>query len=423
MSLGKHAGLYINAEGIVRPERTIINNLQRLFSAFYKAKSELYLSHHQLTGVLNRVIVTVTNDLATDQRVQKVCAFLHKKGARVTLVGRKLPDSLPLSLPYRTKRMRLLFNKGPLFYAEYNLRLFLYLLFKWPNMLVANDLDTLLANYWVSSLTGADLVYDSHEYFTEVPELVQRPGVRRVWKEIEEFIFPHLLHVYTVNESIATLYKRKYGVDVKVVRNIPLYRELEAPKSRAQLTLPPDRKIIILQGSWINVDRGGEEAVQMMQYLNDALLLVCGGGDAIPTLKQLVAQLGLEDKVMFKPKMPFNELRHYTAAADLGLSLDKDTNLNYRYSLPNKIFDYIHAGTPVLASDLVEIKRIVTENGVGVITPGHQPQDLANLVRATFEDQGAYQKMKANCLQARQTLCWQNEESVLKSIYSDLLID
>ncbi|MFN3874759.1 MAG: glycosyltransferase, partial [Flavobacteriales bacterium] len=195
-----------------------------------------------------RAIVCVTNDLSTDNRVHRTCIVLRELGYEVLLVGRLLPGSLPLQRPYATKRMRLLFRKGPLFYAEYNLRLFLLLLFRKADLLVANDLDTLLACFLAQGRRA--LVYDSHEYFTEVPELQGR-FARRVWLAIERWIFPKLKHVITVNDSIAREYKGRYGNQVAVVRNIPMHRELGPLPSRKELDLPEDRFILILQGSGI----------------------------------------------------------------------------------------------------------------------------------------------------------------------------
>ena len=112
-------------------------------------------------------------------------------------------------IPEKHKLLRLMFNKGPLFYAEYNIRLFFFLLFKKVDILVANDLDTLPANYLISRIRKKILVYDSHEYFTEVPELVGRDFVRRVWSGIEKRILPKIKYSYTVCESIARIYSEK----------------------------------------------------------------------------------------------------------------------------------------------------------------------------------------------------------------------
>ncbi len=304
-----------------------------------------------------RAIVSVTNDLATDNRVHRTCTALVHLGYDVLLVGRKLPGSAAIQRSYATRRFRLLFNKGPLFYAEYNLRLFLLLLFAKAELLVANDLDTLLANHL--GRRGRKLVYDTHEFYTEVPELVRRPFVRSVWLRIERWIFPKLRTIITVNGSIVNAYRERYGKELHVVRNIPMRRELGPLPSRAALDLPDDRFILVMQGAGINVERGAEEAVLAMMELPGCLLLIIGGGDAWPVLQRMVKEHGLEDRVRLLGKMPYERMMDFTRNADLGLTLDKDSNLNYRFSLPNKLFDYLHAGIPVLATDLPEVAAIV----------------------------------------------------------------
>src|ERR1035437_8590299 len=171
---------------------------------------------------MKRIILSVTNDLVTDQRVHRIATTLMNNGTKVTLVGRLLPKSLPLQRNYRTHRMRLLFKKGPLFYAEYNIRLFFYLMFAKADILVSNDLDTLPANYLVSIIRKKVLVYDSHEYFTEVPELIYRRVTRNIWKKLEQFILPKIKYSYTVNNSIADIYNKMYNINMKVVRNMPV---------------------------------------------------------------------------------------------------------------------------------------------------------------------------------------------------------
>jgi len=371
----------------------------------------------------NRVFVSVSNDLFSDMRVDKICNTLVSMGFEVTLVGRKLPDSLELSpRNYQTKRIKLIFKKGALFYAELNLRLFFYLLFKKQGVLLSNDLDTLLANYWVSKLRGSELVYDSHEYFTEVPELKEGSFSKNTWLKIERFIFPKLKSVYTVCDSIADTYKEKYGVDVKVVRNIPRRKEKVNYVSRAELGLPSDKHILLLQGAGINLDRGAEEMVEAMKYLPiNYLFVIVGGGDVFEKLKEIIATNQLESKVLIKGKIPYQELVQYTHAADLGLSLDKNTNLNYEYSLPNKLFDYLHHETPVLASNLTEIRKIIEEHEVGWILKNHNPETIANQIQEIFEDMSNFEKKKRNTSAAAEKLTWENEELVLKQIYASLV--
>jgi glycosyltransferase involved in cell wall biosynthesis len=339
-------------------------------------------------------------------------------GFSVVLAGRKKRDSVPLGeKTYRRHRMRLLFERGPLFYIEFNIRLFIFIFFKKADILVSNDLDTLLPNYLVSRIKGIPLVYDSHEHFTEVPELVHRPVVRMIWKIIEKAIVPKLGRMVTVNGSLARIFNEKYGVTAIPVRNVPFFREYRVEKSREELGLPADRKIILLQGAGINIQRGAEEAVMAMKHLEGHLLLIIGGGDVIGELKKLHKSLELGDKVRFIPRLPFDELYCYTVHADVGLAIDKDTNVNYRYSLPNKLFDYIQARVPVLASPLPEIAAIIRHYEVGDFIRDHDPEHIAAMIQAMTSDEQRIVKWKEKLNFAAAELCWENEKQILKEVY------
>lgn len=374
--------------------------------------------------MLKRIIISVTSDLVTDQRVHRAAATLKEAGFRVLVIGRRLPDSRELpGKKYRCRRFRLWFHKGPLFYANFNIRLFFTLMFESFDLLLSNDLDSLPANYLASKLKGRPLVYDSHEYFTAVPELVHRPKVQRIWKRIESMIVPKLQYAYTVNESIADLYRKEYAVDFKSIRNVPEPHRLPLRDKvilRRELGLPVGKHIVILQGAGINIQRGAEEAVLAMQYLENTLLLIVGGGDVINQLKSMVKQYGLSDKVRFEGKKNPGELVLYTYSADLGLSLDKDTNLNYRYSLPNKLFDYIQAGIPVLASDLPEIKKIVTRYDIGRICPDHDPASLAKHMQEMLDDEQQRAHWKHQLSVAAEELNWDKEKKKFIEIFRNI---
>jgi len=369
---------------------------------------------------LKQIVVSVTNDLTTDQRVHKICTSLAEEGHSITLIGRELKESPPINRPYKTKRMHLLFSKGFLFYLEYTIRLFFKLLFLKKDILIANDLDTLLPNYLIHKLSTAKLVYDSHELFTEVPELTHRPKIQAIWLRIETFIFPKLKNVYTINDVIADIYTKKHNIAVQVIRNIaPKLTELEVDLSFSK-KIKGDKKMLILQGAGINIDRGGEEAVAMMQYLDNMLLYIIGSGDVFDILKKMIKDLNLEDRVFLLGRKPYNELMEYTKIADLGLSLDKNTNLNYEYSLPNKIFDYIQAQTPLLVSNRKIIADLVRENNIGKVSDTHDPKLLAKIVLDIFEDSNKYVVWSKNLAKAANHYTWENESLKLKKIYQNL---
>lgn len=373
--------------------------------------------HLYLCG-MNRAIVSVINDLVTDQRVNKSCLALQKAGYEVLLVGRKQRKSPPMDeRPYASHRMKLLFEKGPLFYAEYNIRLFFFLLFHRANLLLSNDLDTILPTYFISRLKGSRMVFDSHEYFTETPELVGRPKVQKVWKKIEGFVVPKLPEMITVCDSIADLFREKYGVKCHVIRNIPPRKALPPKGDKLALGLPTDKHLLILQGSGINIQRGAEELVQSMQFLDDCFLMIIGGGDVLPILKQMVEKLNITDRVHFFPRMPYQQMMAYTQLAELGFCLDKNTNLNYRFSLPNKLFDFIQAGVPIVASHLTEIEKIIRKYDIGIFIGNHEPETIASTIREALSDGERRKRWQQNLAIAAAELCWENEEKKLLPIY------
>ena len=161
--------------------------------------------------------------------------------------------------------------------------------------------------------------------------------------------------MYTVNESIAEAYKNEYKIGFSVVRNIPPLWSKEKVPTKQELGIPENKFIIIIQGAGININRGAEEAVLAMKQIKEACLLVIGSGDVVPTLKQMVKEEELSQKVLFFDKMPYEKMMFYTSHADLGLAIDKPICLNYKFALPNKVFDYMHASTPILCLSLIHI--------------------------------------------------------------------
>ena len=367
----------------------------------------------------NKVVLSVTNDLYTDPRVDKVCNFLTRNGFGVTLVGRRYGDSAVLApRAYKVHRMRLLFRKGAFFYAEYNIRLFFYLLFHHFDLFVANDLDTLLPNFLISKLKRKRLVYDSHEYFCGELSIANRPFVRKVWLSIEKFCFPKLKNVITVSQSIVEQYEKEYGIRPHLVRNIPPRETPPVTETRMSLQLPEDKIIIILQGHGLNEGRGGEELVEAMPFVDEkAVLLIVGNGTMIPQLKERVKELKMEDRVRFVSRVTPEKLFNYTYLADIGIALDRDLSPNLRFSLPNKLFEYIKAGTPMVVSNLIERARIVGQYQVGLIVEDFQPENIAEKINKLVNDRKLYGEMKANCKLAAEALCWENEEKVLEEIY------
>ncbi len=340
---------------------------------------------------------------------------LQKMGFEPLLIGRLLPESQSVERDYAIHRMKLLFRKGAMFYFEYNLRLFFYLLKSEIDVFVANDLDTLAANFLASRIKRKPLIYDSHEYFTELPELIGRPVIKAIWFRLEKLLVPKVDAAYTVCDSIAEIYRDLYQVDFKVVRNLPVC--LPSGKFEPQEKTETQTKVVLYQGA-LNFGRGLGTTIRAMQYLEGVELWLAGDGDLTRQLKELVSELKLESKVKFLGRLPFHQLHEVTCRADLGISLEEDLGLNYHFALPNKLFDYIQVSVPVLVSNLPEMRHIVERYQIGIVAETHQWKLLAELMKIALYDREKRLAWKQNLRKAAKELCWENEEKILEEIYS-----
>ncbi len=355
-----------------------------------------------------RAIVTVINDLSTDQRVARTCRTLQEEGFEPFLIGRRLKKSPSLpERPYPMHRMKLPFEKGPLFYLSYDLALLFKLFRQDADLIWANDLDTLGPAFLAARWKKVPLIYDSHEYFTEVPELQNSKFKKGIWERLERSILPRLPFMLTVNPSIARKYEERYRVKVHVLPNYPELEKKPINTHRSELGLPEDRFIVVLQGSGINLGRGGEEALEAMGHTRGVLLLVIGGGDRYEKMRQKAKELIEKDKVRFLPRMPYEEMMRYTRGSDLGLSLDQPISENYRLSTPNKLFDYIHAGIPILASELPEVSRIVNEHRVGELTDPTDPAGIGRKIMDMKARSKDLERYRINAEKASDELNWE----------------
>jgi glycosyltransferase involved in cell wall biosynthesis len=369
-----------------------------------------------------KVAFSVTNCICHDQRVLKMAETVSNMDCKITIIGRKTSECCESDIiPFKTRRFKMLVNKGFLFYKFFNIRLFLYLLFHKYDLLVSNDLDTLLPNFLVSKLKHLTLVYDSHEFFTGVPEIQNRPFVKWVWKTIEKSIFPQLEYVITVSETIASLYNKMYRVKPLVVRNISKNADHITPFSREELGVATDDLLLIIQGTGINIDKGAEELIDAVNSSDGVALLVVGSGDVVPQLKQQVRELNLGNKIKFIQSVPWETLLKYTKSADIGMCLEKDTNLNYRYSLPNKLFDYIAAGIPVIASDLPETGKIIRENGLGIIIENVTAEQISKILSELRGNPVKLAELRRNAVATSVNLNWEIESKKVREFYNKVL--
>ncbi len=360
---------------------------------------------------MKKIYFTVTNDLVYDQRMDRICGSLAANGYAVTLVGRKLSSSLPLvQKNFRQKRIRCWFNKGKLFYFEYNLRLINFLLFRKIDAICAIDLDTIVPCHSISRVKHIPRVYDAHEMFTELKEVVNRPVIHKIWKQVEKRLVPRFKWGYTVSESLAEEFYRRYDVHYKTIRNTPVLRPFDPAV--------PKEKFILYQGA-VNEARGFEYLIPAMQWVNSRLV-ICGDGNFMHAVKDLIIQFKLEDKIKLKGMLAPAELWVIAQQARLGVAIAEKEGLNQYLALPNKFFDYIHAGLPQVTMDYPEYRAINKQYEVAVLIDNLAPKRIAEAINNLMLDDVLYNRLRENCLLARKELNWQQEEKKLLDFYQSL---
>lgn len=343
--------------------------------------------------------------------MHRICLTLSEAGYDVVLIGRKLSSSIPLSTqPYSQKRITCQFNKGPLFYIEYNFRLLVSLLFIDADCYGAIDLDTILPNLLVSFFKNKKRVYDAHELFTEQVEIIDRRFVFKIWNFIEKVAVPKFRNGYTVNHFISNEFYRKYKVNYGIVRNLPRYSSI--------LPQPDETKWIIYQGA-VNEGRCFETLIPAMREV-DANLVIYGNGNFFEQAKALTNKYNLQHKVILKGWFPPEKLKLITPTAWVAVTLFERKGLNQIYSLSNRFFDYIMAGIPQVCVDYPEYRLINDQYGVAHLISEPDPVAIATALNKLLVDDVFYKTLQQHCFTAREELNWDKEQEILLSFYRNV---
>ncbi len=362
---------------------------------------------------MKKICFTVTNDLNYDQRMIRICSTLSAAGYQVVLIGRTKKNSPPLvSRNFKQKRLNCFWEKGKLFYVEYNVRLFFYLLFTYFDAVCSIDLDSILSGYWAATFKRKIKIYDAHEFFTEVPEVVKRPTVQKAWEWIGRQTIPKYTYCYTVCDSLKEVFRAKYQVDFEVIRNVP-FRSLETASNPAKAA-----PFTLLYQGVLNDGRGLEELMHALTKVDQLQLKIAGEGDLSDKLRALCKELKLEDKVEFLGYLSPEALKKETLEADIGINLLQNKGLNYYYSLANKFFDYIQALKPSINMNFPEYAHINQQHEVSVLVDNLKPESLILALNKLSQNPVLYQKLQKNCVKARKIYVWEKESEKLLNFYA-----
>ncbi|MEN9525929.1 MAG: hypothetical protein RLZZ256_1313 [Bacteroidota bacterium] len=363
-----------------------------------------------MNGQKKKIHLAVTNGLAFDQRMTRICTSLHQAGYEVCLVGIQTSHPPP-HRPYQQVRLSCWFKKGKLFYLENHLRLFFFLLFQRTDLLVANDLDTALPVWLASTFKNVPRLMDAHEYYTEMKEVMSRPMIFKIWSALANFLIPRFPIGYTVGPLIGKKLKDAYGVHYGIVRNVPVKRPL---LERNESSNP----FLLYQGA-VNEGRGFEILIPAMKHI-PYRLVICGDGNYMDKLKKLIQSENVSERVQLTGMITPDALRKYAMEASLGVFLPEQEGSNQYLALPNKFWDNMEAGLPQIAFRYPEYEQINKEFPIALLLDERDPKSIAESICKLMVDAEKRAEMTNACRQAREKYCWQNEEYRLLTVYNQI---
>lgn len=362
------------------------------------------------------IVCTVTNDLNQDQRMARICTTLADYGYHVTLVGRQKGDSLPYGNPvFKWKRLDVFFNSGFLFYAEYNIRLLIYLLKRRNDIdiIYTVDTDTLAAGGIFKFLTSKKQIFDAHEYFTEVPELQDRRFVKWFWNMIEIIFVPRANAHISVNRSLAEILGNKFKKVFTPIMNVPFLNK--ASNSNSDKV----NKTILYQGM-LNKGRGLEQMIYAIEKISNAELNIIGEGDLSEYLRKIADESPAKKRIHFLGWIDSEQMAEYTNKASLAVNLLDGSSKSYYFSLANKFFDYIHAGVPSVNMDFPEYRHIIGKYSVGITIPNLDIETIAAAINNLLSNPEKRDQMAKECIKAKLVYNWETERKKLMNIIDSL---
>ena len=320
-----------------------------------------------------------------------------------------------MDLSYRVKTLRMVFRKGPLFYIEYQLRIFFIILFSDSDLLSAVDVDTIGAIALLARIKQKPFVFDAHEWFEEVPELENQEMKKRIWQLIARWAIKKASLAYTIGSALAEKLTKVYRYPFKVIRNVPNW-----PPSTEKDQPPSSENLQIIYLGHVNKGRGLPEVIRAIHNLSYCTLTIVGAGDEYVQIRRLVSELNLESRVMFKGYVRPDNLPDIMRNYHLGINLLDSVSLSYKYSLANKFFDYVQMGIPVLTNQLPEYQRLNHEFEVAHLIPSLEEEDIKVALSSLYHNHKRLIQLRKNCHEASFVWHWSKEKEKLLTWYAEL---
>ncbi len=275
---------------------------------------------------------------------------------------------------------------------------------------LASDFFSLPALFITAKLYNKKIFYDSRELFTELPFHENKPVVRKIIEIFERYLIKRVDVVFTTGEMDSDYLKKLYSINnIYLQRNLPVKNNSILPVNLYnKYSIPSDSIIVLYQGIVVK-GRGLKFYFNELTKLNNLYLIVLGGGEHLNYYKSLSEKMGISKQAIFAGKVQQSEILNYTSGAFAGLSIIDNIGINNYYALPNKLFEYLMAGIPVIVNNLPQMKKIVDEYKVGAVIDENIENSLREILLQWKNNKSLYNELKQNCKNASEELNWENE--------------
>lgn len=356
------------------------------------------------------ILICSTSIATYDRRIQRIARSLSAAGYEVKWISRSTSDQAIEGINHL--KLDPLFKSGFLFYAFFNFRLFLKLLFQKYDVIYSVDLDTILPCYLVSKIRSKKIVFDAHEYFTEVPELINRKGVKRFWESIAKFCLPKIENNITVGPALSKIFTERYKQEYEVIRNIG-----EMPKATVNPNVKKNKLVYL---GVVNKGRGLELAIEALVNLPEKRLKIIGDGDLFEDMKKLAKNFSVESRVEFVGYVLPENIGAELEDCYLALNMLMPMSKSYYYSLANKYFDYIHFGIPTVNMSFPEYVEIDKSFKTGILVEKYEVNELISAIKK-MDDKSLYNSFKQGIEEAKSVFRWEIEQQKLIKFMHNIL--
>ena len=363
-----------------------------------------------------KVCVAFLGNPSYDSRVTNLSQSLINDGHEVNVIGFDWQTPDFKSQNTSAKIFKLTKRKfSILFYLHFAFILMKELSASKADIYFAEDIYTLPFVVLWAKLRGERINYESRELYAHLGGLRNRKILQKVITSIERYFIKRVSLVITTGKMDSEFLQEFYGIENTVeLRNLPILKQSnKIVNLRERLGISESEKILLYQGVILD-GRGLFPTLKAMEFIPNVHLIILGQGEKEEKLKDVAYETGISNRVHFLGMIDQKDLIHYTSAADVGLALIENISVSYYYALPNKLFEYIMAGVPVICSNLPQMKEIVDNYKVGVSIDLEKEENLIDLLKEFLSDNKKLDEYKSNCITARQDLNWETEFNKIK---------